>query len=245
MRSILRELAQLSAVLLTFVLIISSTPLVQGSSDLVVYSPILGIKSEPKKFSVPLVVINLLDEAREVSFEISHPKDWICSLLYRDYGVSKIFLRGRESMNLTLTIEPSPNVTAGSYDIVVTALSSQAKSSALKIEIEIVKPSTGIELTTTSAEVTGSPGSVFSFRFDIKNNYYRDLTFRLSAEVPEDWQNLGFKPSPYETKVISDVTVRARSTYWGTPSYRRTRPILESIGIVGMWQAKDIGIDLE
>jgi uncharacterized membrane protein len=215
MRSIVRELAQLSTALLAFVLIIGNTPLAQGSSDLVVYSPVLGIKSEPKKFSVPLVVINLLDEAREVSFEISHPKDWICSLLYGDYGVSKIFLRERESMSLTLTIEPSPNVTAGSYDVLVTALSGQVKSSALKIDIEIVKPSAGIELTTTSIEVTGSPGSVFSFSFDIKNNYYRDLTLRLSAEVPEGWQNLGFKPSAYETKVISDVTVRARSTYWG------------------------------
>jgi hypothetical protein len=46
------------------------------------------------------------------------------------------------------------------------------KSNALKIDVEIIEPSLGIELTTTSAEVTGSPGSVFSFSFNIKNNYY-------------------------------------------------------------------------
>lgn len=206
---------QLFIASLIFALVVTNTSVARESNGLIIYSSVLGIKSEPRKFSVPLVVTNLLEEAREVSFNISHPKGWICSLFYGDYEVLRIFLRGRESMNLTLTIEPSPNVTAGSYDVVVTALSGQAKSSALKIEIEIVKPSAGIELTTTSTEVTGSPGSVFSFRFDIKNNYYRDLTFRLSAEVPEGWQNLGFKPSPYETKVISDVTVGARSTYWG------------------------------
>jgi len=89
------------------------------------------------------------------------------------------------------------------------------KSNALKIDVEIIEPSLGIELTTTSAEVTGSPGSVFSFSFNIKNNYYRDLTLGLSAEVPQGWYSLGFLSSPYETKVISDVAVRARSTYWG------------------------------
>jgi len=215
MRGAVKRPTQSFIALLAFALMIGGMPLAQGSSDLVVYSPILGIKSEPKKFSIPLIVTNLLNEAREVSFDISHPKDWVCSLLYGDYGVSKIFLRGRESMNLTLTIEPSPHVTAGSYDVVVTALSGEVKSNALRIEVVIIKPSAGIEVTTTSREITGSPGSVFSFRFDIKNNYYRDLTLGLSAEVPEGWQNLGFKPSPYETRVISDVTVRARSTHWG------------------------------
>lgn len=215
MRGIVRATTGLFAILLAFALMANSVSLAHESSALAIYSPVLGIRSEPKKFSVPLIVTNLLEEAREVSFEVSHPSDWSCYLLYGDYGVSKVFLRGRESMNLTLIIEPDPNAAAGSYDIIVTALSGQVRSNVLKIEVEIIKPSAGIELTTASAEVTGSPGSVFSFRLNIKNNYYRDLTFGLSAEIPEGWYNLGFKPSPYETRVISDVTVRARSTYWG------------------------------
>jgi len=215
MRVLVRTSAWLFITLLALTLMVGNISLAHEPSGLMIYSPILGIKSEPKKLSVPLVITNLLDDVREVSFDVSHPKNWSCNLFYRDYGVSRVFLRGRESMNLTLIIEPDPNVASGSYDITVTALSGQVRSNVLKIEVEIIKPGAGIELTTTSSEVTGSPGSIFSFRFNIKNNYYRDLTFGLSADVPEGWYNLGFKPSLYETRVISDITVEARSTYWG------------------------------
>ena len=215
MKRTVRAFVQILTVLLALALVIGNASVAREDEGLVIYSPVLGIKSEPKRLSIPLTITNLLGESREVSFNISHPKGWSCDVFYGDYGISKISLRSRESMNLTLVIEPSSNVTAGSYSIVVTALSGQVKSNALEIDVEIIKPSLGIELTTTSAEVTGSPGSVFSFSFNIKNNYYRDLTLGLSAEVPEGWYSLGFLPSPYETKVISDVAVRARSTYWG------------------------------
>jgi len=215
MKRTVRAFVQILTVLLALTLVIGNASVAREDEGLVIYSPVLGIKSEPKRLSIPLTITNLLGESREVSFNISYPKGWSCDVFYGDYGISKISLRSRESMNLTLVIEPSSNVTAGSYSIVVTALSGQVKSNALKIDVEIIKPSLGIELTTTSAEVTGSPGSVFSFSFNIKNNYYRDLTLGLSAEVPEGWYSLGFLPSSYETKVISDVAVRARSTYWG------------------------------
>jgi len=215
MKRTVRTFVQILTALLALALVIGNASVAREDEGLVIYSPVLGIKSEPKRLSIPLTITNLLGESREVSFNISHPKGWSCDVFYGDYGISKISLRSRESMNLTLVIEPSSNVTAGSYSIVVTALSGQVKSNALKIDVEIIKPSLGIELTTTSAEVTGSPGSVFSFSFNIKNNYYRDLTLGLSAEVPQGWYSLGFLPSPYETKVISDVAVRARSTYWG------------------------------
>ncbi|NHW44132.1 MAG: hypothetical protein HA491_00045 [Candidatus Verstraetearchaeota archaeon] len=215
MKRTVRAFVQIFTVLLALTLVIGNASVAREDEGLVIYSPILGIKSEPKRLSIPLTITNLLGESREVSFNVSYPKGWSCDVFYGDYGISKISLRSRESMNLTLVIEPSSNVTAGSYSIVVTALSGQVKSNALKIDVEIIKPSLGIELTTTSAEVTGSPGSVFSFSFNIKNNYYRDLTLGLSAEVPEGWYSLGFLPSSYETKVISDVAVRARSTYWG------------------------------
>ena len=215
MKRTVRAFVQILTALLALALVIGNASVAREDEGLVIYSPVLGIKSEPKRLSIPLTITNLLGESREVSFNISYPKGWSCDVFYGDYGISKISLRSRESMNLTLVIEPSSNVTAGSYSIVVTALSGQVKSNALKIDVEIIKPSLGIELTTTSAEVTGSPGSVFSFSFNIKNNYYRDLTLGLSAEVPEGWYSLGFLPSSYETKVISDVAVRARSTYWG------------------------------
>jgi len=94
-------------------------------------------------------------------------------------------------------------------------ISEQAESNVITMNINVQKPVEEVKLEASSKSVTGSPGSTFTFRFNIKNKGYRDLTFTLSADVPEGWYTLGFKPSTYEKRAISEITVEAQSTYSG------------------------------
>lgn len=192
----------------------TTLPSAYGLGEIELYSPILSIETEPRSISIPLTVKNLVNERREVSLKVVSPAGWRHSILYREYNVLRVSLREGESMDLTIILEPS-NVTEGQYSFSISAYSDgQPISNTLTINVKVIKPAAAINVEATSTEVSGSPGSVFSFRFNIKNNSYKDLTFKLGAGIPEGWYNLGFKPSPYETKVISDVAVRARSTYW-------------------------------
>ncbi|MEM1550515.1 MAG: NEW3 domain-containing protein [Candidatus Bathyarchaeia archaeon] len=184
------------------------------SREIDLYSPILSIETEPRSISIPLTISNLANDRREISFDVICPSGWRYSILFKEYNISRISLRERESIDLTFAIDPS-DVTEGQYSFSISAqYNGQIISNTLTINVKITKPTATVSVEAASIEVSGSPGSIFSFRFNIKNNSYKDLTFRLAAEIPEGWYNLGFKPSPYDTKVISDVTVRARSTYW-------------------------------
>ncbi|MEM0048963.1 MAG: NEW3 domain-containing protein [Candidatus Bathyarchaeia archaeon] len=188
--------------------------LAYNSKEIDLYSPILSIETEPRSISIPLTVSNLVNERREVSFNVVCPPGWRYNILFKEYNVSRISLRERESIDLTFVLDPLETV-EGQYNFSISALSDgRVISNTLTISVKITRPTAVISIEVPSTEVSGSPGSVFSFRFNIKNNGYKDLTLRLAAEFPQGWYNLGFKPSPYETKVISDVTVRARSTYW-------------------------------
>ncbi|MEM2168788.1 MAG: NEW3 domain-containing protein [Candidatus Bathyarchaeia archaeon] len=195
-------------------LVDATLPSAHGLREIDLYSPILSVETEPRSIYIPITVSNLVNERREISFRVVSPAGWRYSILYREYNALRIFLKESESMDLTLVLEPL-NVTEGEYNFSISAyFNDQLISNILTINVKIVKAAATISVEATSTEVSGSPGSVFSFRVNIKNNSYKDLTFKLSAKIPEGWYNLGFKPSPYETKVISDVTVRARSTYW-------------------------------
>lgn len=203
------------ASLLLLVISFSGISLAYGRKEIEIYSPILSIETEPRSISIPVTITNLLGETKEISLKTSCPANWRYSALFREYNVSKLSLRGNEAIDLTLILEPGPEISTGEYYFNVSAYrDDQIISNVLTISVKVVRPIAAVGIEATATEVSGSPGSTFSFRFNIKNNSYKDLTLKLDAEIPEGWYNLGFKPSPYETKVISDITVRARSTYW-------------------------------
>lgn len=202
-------------VILLFIGSINCAPLAYGEREIEIYSPISGLETEIRSLFIPMTVTNLVGEMREISLNVTCPSGWRYSILFNEYNVSKITLRGNEAIDLTFVLEPISEISAGQYNFSISAYrQSQIISNTLTISVKIVKPVAVVSIESTATEVSGSPGSVFSFRFNIKNYGYRDLTLKLNAEVPSGWSNLGFKPSPYETKVISDVTVKARSTYW-------------------------------
>lgn len=205
--------------LLTLALLLATltngVSLAYEQKEVEIHSPILAVETEPRSISIPITIVNLLNEARDVLLRVVCPADWRYSILFREYNVSKLSLRGSETIDLTLVLEPGPEITSGEHHFNIAAYrGTQIISNVLTISVKIVKPVAAVSIEATSTEVSGSPGSIFSFRFNIKNNSYKDLTLKLGANIPEGWYNLGFKPSPYETKVISEITVRARSTYW-------------------------------
>ncbi|MEM1716092.1 MAG: NEW3 domain-containing protein [Candidatus Bathyarchaeia archaeon] len=203
----------LATLLLPAILLSNISTYAYETREVEIYSPILSIETEPKSISIPITITNLLSEAKEILLKATCPRGWRYSILFREYNVSKIFLKGNEAIDLVLVLEPGPEVTTGQYHFNISAYSNgRMISNILNIGVKILTPTAAISIETTTSEVSGSPGSIFSFRFNIKNNSYRDLTLSLNAEVPRDWYILGFKS--YEGKMISDVTVRARSTYW-------------------------------
>jgi len=205
------------AILVLLLASFSSVSLISASEEdgLRISVPFVSIMTERKTVTVPLTVENLLSEYQIVSFEISCPSGWSHSLTLQGYNVSQIFLKANETTSLTLRLEPGAEIEAGTYTFTIRAVSEQATSNLITLNINVQRPVEVVELKATSKSVTGSPGSTFTFRFDIKNRGYRDLTFTLSADVPEGWYTLGFKPSTYEKKAISEITVKAQSTYSG------------------------------
>lgn len=203
----------LTTLLLFAILLSNVSTYAHETREVEIYSPILSIETEPKSISIPITITNLLSEAKEILLKATCPGYWRYSILFREYNVSKIFLKGNEAIDLVLVLEPGPEVTTGQYYFNISAYhDGRIISNILTIGVKILTPTAAISIETAAIEVSGSPGSIFSFRFNVKNNSYRDLTLGLNAEIPEGWYNLGFKS--YEGKMISDVTVRARSTYW-------------------------------
>ena len=136
-------------------------------------------------------------------------------MLYDLYNVSEVLLKPKDSVELKLRLEPGAEVEEGVYTFHLYAFSEDVKSNEVTIKVNLLKSGEEVLLKAGKSVVTGTPGSTFSFRFNIENKGYRDLTFALSATIPKGWYSLGFKPSPYETTAISEVTVKAKSTKWG------------------------------
>ncbi|MFQ6081386.1 MAG: NEW3 domain-containing protein [Candidatus Bathyarchaeia archaeon] len=195
----------------------SASPIAQAWEEdkLAISVPFTSITTERKTINVPLEVRNDLNRSLIVSFEISCPARWRYSLIFQGYNVSEIFLKPDETMSLNLRLEPSEEVKEGSYSFTIRAFSGDIVSNKIGITVNILKPIEEVELEAASLSVTGTPGSTFTFRFDVVNRGYRDLTFALSAIVPSDWRLLGFRPSIYEKRAISEITVKAQSTTRG------------------------------
>lgn len=207
--------ALLLLALLSLALSANSIAQAWEEDKLAISVPFTRITTERKTINVPLEVKNDLNRSLIVSFEVSCPARWRYSLILRGYNVSEIFLKPHETMDLNLRLEPSEEVEEGSYTFAIRAFSKDIKSNRIGITVNILKPIEEVELKATSLSVTGTPGSVFTFRFDMENRGYRDLTFALSATVPSDWRLLGFRPSAYEKRAISEITVKAQSTMRG------------------------------
>ena len=177
--------------------------------------PFTKLTTERKTLSIPFYVRNNLNSSMLVSFSIDCPPGWSFSFLLQGYNVSEIFLEPEETAHLTLRLEPSEKVAEGTYNFKVYAFSGEIMSNEITITVYILKPTEIVELRATSLSVTGSPGSTFTFRFSIENKGYEDLTFVLSATLPEGWHLLGFRPSLYERRAISEITVKAQSVASG------------------------------
>ena len=184
-------------------------------SELTISVPFTNITTERRTISIPLEVKNGLNNSLTVSFEVSYPRGWRYSLILRGYNVSEIFLKPQETMELSFRLEPSGDIKEGAYTFTISAYSGHIRSNQIGITINILKPVEEVELSATSLSITGTPGSTFTFRFNIENKGYKDLVFALSATVPEGWHLLGFKPSAYEERVIAEIAVKAQSTARG------------------------------
>ncbi|MEM4425829.1 MAG: NEW3 domain-containing protein [Candidatus Nezhaarchaeales archaeon] len=170
--------------------------------------------TEEREISIPLTIENLLEEYQLVMINVTCPEKWSYSLTLKDYqgySITKLLIRPRESVELTLNLKPSEEVEPGSYLFHICAVGEKATSNLISLSINLRKPAEVVVVEAASRSVTGSPGSVFSFWFTVRNNGHRDLTFALSTQVPEGWYSLGFRPSLYEATVISTLTVKARS----------------------------------
>lgn len=211
-----KKLLATLALVLSLVIYLSPSPLpasAMGEDGLRIYTPFVSIVIEERGVNIPLTIENLLEEYQVVTFSVACPKGWSYSLVlknYQGYNITQLLLKPKESVELSLSLEPNEEVEPGNYSFYIYAAGGKTKSNLVTLNIILRKSAEIVALEATSRSVTGYPGSVFSFWFTVKNNGYRDLTFALSAQVPEGWRVLGFKPSAYEATVISTLTVKAR-----------------------------------
>ncbi len=201
-------------------LVLCNNSIAQAEGDgLAISVPFTNITTERKNFRVPLEVRNHLDRSLTVSFEISPPEMWGYSLIYEidnfEFTVSEIFLKSNETMVLQLRLEPSEEIREGSHTYTIRAISGNTASNEIQITVNILKPVEEVEIEAASESVTGSPGSTFTYRFDVINTGYTDINFALSATIPSGWTLLGFRPSVFEDRAISELTVEAQSKFIG------------------------------
>jgi len=158
-------------------------------------------------FSYPISV-DLCSEA---------PRGW--NVTFRSYGydITSIYLTPKAEKSVELKVKPPDNEEPGDYTIAIYAKYGNVLSNRINLTIHLQpKPQVPpFELRVPYMSLRGQPGSTLDYRFDIKNNLDKDIVVGFNIiEAPEGW-GVSFKPSTYENRIISSVTIRPKDTQYG------------------------------
>uniref|UniRef100_A0A7J3UYI4 Alpha-galactosidase NEW3 domain-containing protein n=1 Tax=Candidatus Methanosuratincola petrocarbonis (ex Vanwonterghem et al. 2016) TaxID=1867261 RepID=A0A7J3UYI4_9CREN len=139
-------------------------------------------------FTITLANTGETDEL--VSLKTAAPEGWTVKISAQDQSasISNICLQSGQKSTLTLKVTPPDNAVLGTYNLTITAASSDGLLfSSLPLTISLVEPSGTISVLTTFKEVTVQAGAVLKYPITIKNQWNTDELLYLSADVPQNW----------------------------------------------------------
>lgn len=153
----------------------------------------------------------------EVLFSVEKPQGWGVELRSMGYNVTAIYVSPGERRSIDIRIKIPDNASPGVYQLLVKAVGGGAESNPVRFVITVgrrpaLKP---LDLRVSFPSLNGQPGDTLEYRFDVKNNLDRDVTVDFTVEeAPPGW-DIFFKPSTFERRVISSITVRSGFTETG------------------------------
>ncbi len=154
---------------------------------------------------------NLNATSLNVEILIQKPDGWEVELTYRGYKVFRFFLEPEEEKTITVKIKVPENAEPGVNVVSFKAQDVQGAMASNDVAIQfnvVEKPKKNpIELEVSFPSLSGGADDTLEYRFDLRNNLDKEITVGLKAlNVPEGWI-VRFKPSAFEQKVISSVTI--------------------------------------
>jgi len=180
-----------------------------------VSTPFTGVEIEQgQSVSTSITVRNSLNQSLDLQLIVEKPEGWEVKTTYSGYNVFRIFLEPDSERRISVEINIPNNAKPGVSFVKFRAESVDGRfvSNEVVLEFRVLeKPrEKPIELKVSFPSLSGRPGDTLEYRFDLKNNLDREITVSLEAvNVPEGW-SVSFKPSPFESRVISSVSLSPR-----------------------------------
>lgn len=214
----------LTLVALAILLLPSLTPVSYAKADkpaLMLSSPFTGVTIEQgQTVSTNIKLTNNLNATSlNVEIQVEKPEGWEVELTYRGYRVFRIFLEPEDEETITVKITIPENAAPGVNIVTFRAqdIERGVASNEVAIQFNVVeKPRENpIELEVSFPSLSGSADDTLEYRFDLRNNLDREVTVGLKAlNTPEGWV-VRFKPSAFERRVISSITLEPKSRETG------------------------------
>jgi uncharacterized membrane protein len=200
-------------VILLAISMTSASLATQQNSGLELTTFFTGVYLEPgSSLSTTVYVKNNLSRPVDASLLADKPAGWTVEFYLMGYNVSDVFLAPGEKRGIELRITSPEDATPGEYKISILAQAENVASNPLVLTIHLLsKPTTPpLELTVPYLSLSGEPGSTLDYRFDVKNNLDKEVVVGLEVvSAPRGWVAV-FKPSTYENRIISSITVKPK-----------------------------------
>lgn len=162
-----------------------------------------------RSLSTTLYIKNNLPKPIDALLLVIKPDKWTVEFHLMGYNVSDVFLDSGERKEVELKISPPKDASPGKYNITILAKAGDILSNKITFAIHLLPKSEvpPLEVSVPYPTLAGEPGSTLDYRFDIKNNMEREIVLGFDVNAPEGW-SVVFKPSTYENRVISSITLR-------------------------------------
>jgi len=154
-------------------------------------------------------VTNYMGQPASISVSASAPPGWTAVLTYGGYNVTAVYAPPGGTRSLQLDIYVPPSASPGTYEVNVTARSGPVESNELTFQVQVSpapRSSRPITVSVSYPSLSGGPGSVLSYMFEVDNNLGTSAIATFSMDAPPGWA-VTFLPSSYSTTVISGISM--------------------------------------
>ncbi|MFO7738432.1 MAG: NEW3 domain-containing protein [Desulfatiglandaceae bacterium] len=179
--------------------------------------PGIIISQEEENVSIDLDVTNRGSRDENIFVSLtSIPPGWKGRIKTYSFGVTGVHVKSDTSKNLTLRVEPEPDLETGTYTFGIEAQTEDKEfksTSQVIITVEEKKAEEkpeGVKITTSYPVLRGPTDAEFEFSLEVDNKLDKDMIYNLSAQGPENWE-INFKPA-YEDKFISSLRLKANQS---------------------------------
>ena len=189
----------------------------EGSGGVTLEMKHRGITMEvgDPRADVEVVLTNSTSILQELNIQLSGvPSEWEVALWNEsfDYKVRSVALRGAESQEMRLRIEPPSGITEDqSHSMSLRLLTSTGQElDRADFEVRVLpdrpREPGDVQVASTYPVLRGAVGNLFEFELDIRNKTGANASFNLSAEALPDWL-IEFIPAFGEDKRITSVSM--------------------------------------